>query len=111
MDIPDKGPLPPVPPMDKPPGESNGPEKHADTAGKEPSAQADTVKISGRGREYKSAAKQASSVPDIREDRIMRIRQQLADGSYRISGDRLAGSLIEETVENNAVLKHIDTNV
>jgi len=110
MDIPEKGPLSPVPPMDTPSGEKNTPDKQAVTAGTEPSKEADTVKLSERGREFKPAAGQAQSDPDNREDRIQRIRQQLANGTYRINENRLAGNLIDEAVENNAALKHIDTN-
>ena len=109
MEIPEKGPLSPVPPVDTPKGEKKDPRRHAFTADKEPSTPADTVKLSDHGREFKPAAGQAQSVPDIREDRIQRIRQQLANGTYRINGNRLAGNLIDEAVENNAALKQIDT--
>ena len=111
MDIPEKGPNISVPPLETITGENKTPQKHAFTTGKEPVKPADTVKLSESGRAFKLAAGQSPSVPDIREDLILRIRQQLANGTYRIDGNRLAGDLIDEAVENNAALKHIDTKV
>ena len=69
----------------------------------------DTVSLTKKGRELKTAAQQARLVPDIREDRVMRLKSQLEEGSYRVMGDRIAGNLIDETLENNTILKHIET--
>ena len=70
----------------------------------------DTVSFTEKGRELKTAAQHARLVPDIREDRVMRLKRQLEEGSYRVQGDRIAGNLIDETLENNDILNHIDTN-
>jgi negative regulator of flagellin synthesis FlgM len=75
-----------------------------------PTGSKDTVSFTEKGRELKTAAQHVRQVPDIREDRVMRLKRQLEEGSYRVQGDRIAGSLIDETLENNDILNHIDTN-
>jgi flagellar biosynthesis anti-sigma factor FlgM len=74
-----------------------------------PTGDTDTVRLTEKGRELKTAAQQARLVPDIREDRVMRLKRQLEEGSYRVMGDRIAGNLIDETLENNTILIHIET--
>ena len=69
----------------------------------------DTVRLTESGRELKTAAQYARLVPDIREDRVMRLKRQLEEGSYRVRNDRIAGNMIDETLENNTILKQIDT--
>jgi flagellar biosynthesis anti-sigma factor FlgM len=69
----------------------------------------DTVSLTEKGRELKTAAQHARLVPDIREDRVMRLKRQLEEGSYRVMGDRIAGNMIDESMENNTILKHIET--
>jgi flagellar biosynthesis anti-sigma factor FlgM len=69
----------------------------------------DTVSFTEKGRELKTATQHARLVSDIREDRVMRLKRQLEEGSYHVRGDRIAGNLIDETLENNTILKHIDT--
>ncbi|PID40380.1 MAG: flagellar biosynthesis anti-sigma factor FlgM [Proteobacteria bacterium] len=109
MDILEKGPLSTTPAMGAPTLEKRNPEKRYLSAANAPSTPPDTVSLSDLGRAFKSTTGQTQSVPDIREDRIQRIRRQLADGTYRIDGNRLAQSLMEESAENNTVLKQIDT--
>ena len=57
-----------------------------------------------------TAVEHAYLLPEIREDRVMRLKRQLEEGSYRVKGNRIAVNMINETMENNHVLKHLDTN-
>ena len=108
MEIPEKGPLPSrlvanrsAEAVPQPPAEPSG------ARGK--TGQNDTVNLTASGREFKAAAEQAQLLPEIREDRIMQLKRKLEEGTYRVNGDQIAVNMINETQENNHVLKHIDT--
>lgn len=108
MEIPEKSPLHFLPtPISmteealQPPGEPNRVQQE--------SAQKDTVNLTEKGREFKTAVQRARSLPEIREDRIVQVKRQLEAGTYRVKGHRVAVNLINETLQNNTVLKHIDT--
>ncbi len=108
MEIPEKGPLQFLPAQNRlvddvtrPPTESTGGQRSA--------AEKDTVSLTERGRAFKAAAEHAHLLPEIREDRVMQLKRQLEEGTYRVTGDRIAANLINETLENNQVLDHIDT--
>jgi negative regulator of flagellin synthesis FlgM len=108
MEIPEKIPLQAMPaptrPVEAPPRmptETNG--ARGQTAAK------DTLCLTERGREFNVAVQHARVVPEIREDRVMQLKRRLEEGTYRIVGDRIAANLMDETLENNRILKHIDT--
>lgn len=67
--------------------------------------QADAVRLTANGRDFKNAVDQLPMVPEIREDRIARLKLQLEEGSYRIQTDRIASSMMTEALENNEAMK------
>ena len=109
MEIPEKGPMLPLPAGD-PAGDPRR-ERPTEPIERHGPAGKDTVSLTARGREFKAAVEQAQTLPDIRLDRVEQLKRQLAAGTYRIEGDRIAVGMIDETLENNTVLKHIDTTV
>lgn len=109
MRIPEKGALQSLPDLNRSAKGATGGCAQPDPV-ERPTGSNDTVSFTEKGRELKTAAHHARLVPDIREDRVMRLKRQLEEGSYRVQGDRIAGSLIDETLENNDILNHIDTN-
>ena len=72
---------------------------------------ADAVRLTEKGLAFSEAVGKARSLAETREDRVMELKRQLAQGSYRVMGDRIAVNMIDESLENDSVLKHIDTNV
>jgi len=111
MEIPEKGPLL-APATGKRSAEGKQQSPLADLDGRPLSKTSrDTVRLTDRGRELNSAVDQARSLPDVRLDRVMQLKQQLAQGTYRVEGNRIAVNMIDESIENNTVLKHIDTKV
>jgi len=107
MEIPEKNPLP------APSAQHLSAEEvlHPATelrGGQSKTAEKDTVRLTERGREFKAAAEQAHFLPEIREERVMQLKRQLEEGTYRVKGHRIAVNMINETLENNHVLKHID---
>jgi flagellar biosynthesis anti-sigma factor FlgM len=109
MQIPEKGPLPILPVSSR--IVENRPQPAADSSGvRRRSVQNDTVSLTEPGQHVKAAVLHARSLPEIREDRVVRLKRQLEEGSYRVKGDRIAEDLINETLENNNALKPSDTD-
>jgi flagellar biosynthesis anti-sigma factor FlgM len=108
MEIPEKGPLHSLPAQNRsieeltqPPAETIGVQGEA--------AEKDTVRLTERGRAFKAAAEHVHLLPEIREDRVMALKRQLEEGTYRVKGHHVAERMINEALENNTLLKHIDT--
>lgn len=107
MNIPEKGPLPSVITQNR--STEDVPQPKAESIGAmSRTAERDIVSLTEKGREFKAAAEQMHSLPEIREDRVMLLKRQLEEGTYRVKGHRIAVNMINETLENNYVLKHID---
>lgn len=107
MEVPRKGPLAFCPPRDGLTGVL--PQSAAKTVDTPPKPfSEDVVSLTASGRDSSMAVQRAQSVPDSREDRIMQLKRQLASGTYRIQGARVAGNMLRETLENNHVLEQID---
>jgi flagellar biosynthesis anti-sigma factor FlgM len=109
MEIPENGPVQSPPATNWTAEELPHPTAEPTTGTQRKSEGRDTVSLTERGREFKAAAELAHLLPEIREDRVMQLKRQLEEGTYRIKGHRTAVKMINETLENNHVLKHIDT--
>jgi len=108
MEIPEKGPLQTLPAQNR--STEDAPQLPAEPIGAQRKpAEKDTVSLTKRGREFMDAAELAHLLPEIREDRVMQLKRQLEEGTYRVKGHRIAVNMLNETLENNHVLKHIDT--
>lgn len=57
----------------------------------DPSDQATDVRLSGLERE-------ASSAPEIREDRVHQLRQAIASGTYSVTDEQLAEAMIRDAL-------------
>ena len=71
---------------------------------------ADSVRLTTKSSDFAAAVKDAKGLPEIREDRVMRLKRQLEEGTYHIEGSRIAANMLNETIENNSVLEHIDND-
>ena len=108
MEIPERGPLQFLPAQNRLIEDVSRPPTET-TAVQRKSAEKDTVSLTERGRAFKAALEFAHLLPEIREDRVMQLKRKLEEGTYRVIGDRIAAKMINETLENNQVLEHIDT--
>ncbi|MBC2711727.1 MAG: flagellar biosynthesis anti-sigma factor FlgM [Desulfosarcina sp.] len=108
MEIPEKGPLQSLPAQNRQVEEIPQPTVEPNGAQRK-SAERDTVSLTERGREFNAAVQHAHLLPEIREDLVMQLKHQVEAGTYRVKGHRIAVNMINETLENNNVLKHIDT--
>jgi flagellar biosynthesis anti-sigma factor FlgM len=71
----------------------------------------DAVRLTEKGLAFNNAASHARALPETRLDRVMELKRQLAQGTYQVIGERIAVNMIDESLENDKVLKQIDTNV
>jgi negative regulator of flagellin synthesis FlgM len=61
----------------------------------------DTVVISDTAKRIQEAQKQIQSIPDVREDKVAELRNQIENGSYKIKADQIAGKMIKESLLND----------
>lgn len=72
--------------------------------------QHDTVDLSQSANEIGKLTKQGNALPDVREDKVAEMKRKIAAGTYSVASDRIAGDLINETIENNTVLNRLNDN-
>jgi negative regulator of flagellin synthesis FlgM len=55
----------------------------------------DRVELSTRKTEIDKLKKTVESMPDVRAEKVEALKQQLADGSYRVDGVKVAQKILE----------------
>jgi negative regulator of flagellin synthesis FlgM len=68
----------------------------AQEAGYDRAVAADSVEISDAARLLARAQRAVEAAPDLREEKIARLKQQIADGTYRVPAELLARRLLGE---------------
>ena len=63
-----------------------------------PGARVDTVFISGRAETLAKLATLIAGLPDIRQERVSSLQQQISSGSFHPSASDIASSLIQDEV-------------
>jgi flagellar biosynthesis anti-sigma factor FlgM len=58
----------------------------------------DKVVLSPKAREVQEAKKVLSTLPDIREEEVARIKKEIKEGTYKIEGKKLAAKMIRESL-------------
>ena len=61
------------------------------------------VELSARAREIQRAKKLIEQLPDIREERVARIKAQVERGTYRVSSRQVADKLLRESLIDQLV--------
>lgn len=56
----------------------------------------DEVQISRKGRDYQVAKQAVAEAPDIREDRVIQVRNRMASGNYKVDNGDFAAKLLEK---------------
>lgn len=69
--------------------------KASKTGVKGKSSSSDVFEISQAGRDLQTAKQAVKDAPDIREDKVNRIREQLASGTYSVSAEEFAEKVTE----------------
>lgn len=64
----------------------------------------DKVELSNKAIEINSLFETARKIPEIREDKVNEIQRQVETGTYPIEPEKIATSMLKETLQNNAIL-------
>lgn len=60
----------------------------------------DSVDLSQSAKDLKLAQAALRELPDIRSEKVSRLKQQIDDGAYEIKPEKIAGKMIEESLLN-----------
>jgi negative regulator of flagellin synthesis FlgM len=76
-----------------------------DSTGHDPKSvlKEDKVDISRTAREVKEARAQLDNVPDIREEKVAEIKNEINKGTYTIDGKKVAFNMIRESLIDETV--------
>ncbi len=59
----------------------------------------ETVAVSGMAREIGKIKSAVHDTPDVRKEKIQAIKESIAKGEYHVSGDKIAGKIIEDIIK------------
>ena len=57
--------------------------------------------VSSKGQDYQTAKKALAAVPDIREDKVAVLKEQFASGSYNVSAQEIADSVVSKFFDSS----------
>ena len=65
-----------------------------------PGSSADKVVLSPKAKEINDARQRAASMPDVREEKVHEIRQQITTGTYTVNAGKIAFNMIKDSIFN-----------
>jgi negative regulator of flagellin synthesis FlgM len=63
---------------------------------------AETVAVSSFARDVAKAGTVVRNTPDIRKEKVSAIKEKIDKGEYHVSGDKIAGKIMEDIVKQGA---------
>ena len=57
--------------------------------------------LSRKDQEFQNARKALEDIPDVREDKVARIKKQIENGTYEIDAEKTAEKMIKESLTND----------
>jgi negative regulator of flagellin synthesis FlgM len=57
--------------------------------------------LSRKDEELQTARKALEDIPDVREDKVARIKKQIENGTYEIDSEKTAEEMIKESLTND----------
>ena len=66
-------------------------------------AKTDTVVISDAAKRIQEARRQLDAVPDVNEEKVAQLKNEIEKGTYEINADKIAGKIISEGLINEGV--------
>ncbi|MEA3417297.1 MAG: flagellar biosynthesis anti-sigma factor FlgM [Thermodesulfobacteriota bacterium] len=73
---------------------NSGPEKQAS----DNVVQEDKVSLSSTARDIQQAEKAIKELPDVREEKVRELQNEIETGKYDINGEKIAGKMISESI-------------
>lgn len=72
------------------------------TSGSVTESSRDSLELSRAGNDFRIAKAAVQAAPDIRQEKVDAIKQQLASGTYSVSGQDIAEHLVERYLDLKA---------
>lgn len=75
-----------------------------DAAAEQPEKQqnkADTVALSNAAKNIQEAQKQLEAIPDVREDKVAELKEQIENGTYEIDAEKIADKMLKDSLFND----------
>ena len=66
-------------------------------------AKADTVVLSDTAKQLQEAKKQLEAIPDVREDKVAQIKEQIENGTYEINEEKIADKMLKDSLLNDLI--------
>lgn len=56
----------------------------------------DSLEISSFGKVFQNAKKAVADAPEVREDKVQSLKEQMANGTYNVSSKQVADKLVDQ---------------
>jgi negative regulator of flagellin synthesis FlgM len=66
-------------------------------------AKTDTVVISDAAKRIQEIRNQLDEIPDVREEKVAQLKNQIENGTYQINPDKIAEKIIKEGLINEGI--------
>ena len=66
-------------------------------------AKADTVVLSDTAKQLQEAKKQLEAIPDVREDKVAQLKEQIENGTYEINEEKIADKMLKDSLLNDLI--------
>ncbi len=76
----------------------------SEKASRSKNASEDQVILSPKAEEIQKAKQQLQSIPEVDTERIARIKRELAEGTYKIDGKKVAEKMLRDSMLNEILL-------
>ncbi|MGD8343628.1 MAG: flagellar biosynthesis anti-sigma factor FlgM [Desulfobacterales bacterium] len=64
-------------------------------------AKADTVALSGAAKDIQEAQRKLEAIPDVREDKVAQLKEQIENGTYEIDEQKIADKMLKDALLND----------
>jgi negative regulator of flagellin synthesis FlgM len=64
---------------------------------------ADTVVLSDMAKKVQEAQKQLETIPDVREDKVAQLKEQIENKTYKMDEEKTAGKIIKDALLNDLI--------
>ena len=73
----------------------------SDSRPEKTTAKTDTVVISESAKRVQEVRKQLDAIPDIREEKVAQLKEQVENGTYQVNAEKVAEKMIKEGLIND----------
>ena len=63
----------------------------------------DRIEVSDRAKEFNRIKSSVNGMPEIRNDKVKQLSEDVRSGRYRVDADSIASGIIKESVMNNLI--------